>query len=362
MLLILRPPHLLKTGSDVLNESMMQELNACGLPCKILELWSETAARVLFTKRLPGAHYFFGKIIVPLCHRMLQAELKHANAVMVNGFSGYNPNQYVALELKIQKNGAKYLFFIQDDWLDIEDRRKATLKCISLSDATVVPTYALRERFLRDAPTANIVVLEEPIDVMRVRPSKAVEKSGNADLKPVILWTGNPANIRELPGAFGLLKEIADQLPFTLRVVSGQRKPSLDLPFHWDWRPYSERAESENLAGATLGLAPLKDTPYNRCKDMYKIKTYFAAGIPVVASPVGHNCDMVVNGVTGFLATTHQEWTESILRLLRDPVLSKAMGRNARQDCIRRFSHKAVAASWVSALKPFSMPVGGNNR
>lgn len=63
-----------------------------------------------------------------------------------------------------------------------------------------------------------------------------------------------------------------------------------------------------------------------------------ACGLPVVASPVGVNSTIVEHGVTGFLASTDEEWRTSIARLLSDPDLRRRMGAAGRQKVERSYS------------------------
>ena len=44
-----------------------------------------------------------------------------------------------------------------------------------------------------------------------------------------------------------------------------------------------------------------------------------AAGLPVVANPVGMNREMVLHGQTGFLAGTREEWAQAVAMLAADP-------------------------------------------
>ena len=60
-----------------------------------------------------------------------------------------------------------------------------------------------------------------------------------------------------------------------------------------------------------------------------------AAGLPVVANPVGMNREMVLHGQTGFLAETRDEWAQAVATLAADPALRARMGaagaENGRQ-------------------------------
>ncbi|OHB81064.1 MAG: hypothetical protein A2V98_23325 [Planctomycetes bacterium RBG_16_64_12] len=63
-----------------------------------------------------------------------------------------------------------------------------------------------------------------------------------------------------------------------------------------------------------------------------------AAGLPVVANPVGMNRRMVVHGRTGLLATTPAEWAAAIRRLGADPGLRRRMGAAGRRLVEDEFS------------------------
>ena len=76
---------------------------------------------------------------------------------------------------------------------------------------------------------------------------------------------------------------------------------------------------------------PLDDTEWERGKCGYKLLQYMAAGRPVVASPVGVNPEIVEPGVTGFLATTTEEWRTALTRLRDDPALRTRMGEAGRR-------------------------------
>jgi glycosyltransferase involved in cell wall biosynthesis len=63
-----------------------------------------------------------------------------------------------------------------------------------------------------------------------------------------------------------------------------------------------------------------------------------AAGLPVVANPVGMNREMVRDGETGFLASTPVEWARAIQTLANDPVLRARLGCAGREFVQRHYS------------------------
>ena len=80
-----------------------------------------------------------------------------------------------------------------------------------------------------------------------------------------------------------------------------------------------------------VGVMPLPDEPWARGKCAYKLIQYMACGLPVVASPVGMNREVVKHGVNGFLATTESEWEEALLHLASDADLRHRMGQEGRR-------------------------------
>jgi sugar transferase (PEP-CTERM/EpsH1 system associated) len=73
-----------------------------------------------------------------------------------------------------------------------------------------------------------------------------------------------------------------------------------------------------------------------------------ATGLPVLATAVGGNPELVTDGVTGALvpAGNVQAMADGLERLVADPVRSRALGRAGRQEVERRFSLDAMVASY----------------
>jgi hypothetical protein len=92
-----------------------------------------------------------------------------------------------------------------------------------------------------------------------------------------------------------------------------------------------------------------------------------AAGLPVVANPVGMNRQLVVDGRTGLWAETPAEWAAAIRRLAFDPQLRQRMGAAGRRVIQRKYGvqrwgpelAEAIATAAVRAGAPRVARFGG---
>lgn len=101
---------------------------------------------------------------------------------------------------------------------------------------------------------------------------------------------------------------------------------------------WSEEEEVAQIASLDVGIMPLPDAPWERGKCGYKLIQYMACGLPVVASPVGVNRDIVRQGENGFLAETADEWAEALSALARDQGLRQRMGEQGRRQVAERYT------------------------
>jgi glycosyltransferase involved in cell wall biosynthesis len=116
---------------------------------------------------------------------------------------------------------------------------------------------------------------------------------------------------------------------------------------------WSEAAERIALASADIGISWVPDDMWSRGKCGLKVLQYMAAGLPVVANPVGVHSELIRHGETGFLADTPNQWAEAIRRLAHEPELRRRMGRAGRQRVETSFSVPVGAARWLTLLERF---------
>lgn len=113
---------------------------------------------------------------------------------------------------------------------------------------------------------------------------------------------------------------------------------------------WSSEGEAEALASSHIGIAPLPDNTFTRGKCGLKILQYMAAGLPVIASPVGVNADLVRDDVTGYTAVEESDWIVAIQRLAADAGRRKCLGEEGRRICNEYFTFDRVFQRLIASL------------
>jgi glycosyltransferase involved in cell wall biosynthesis len=75
-----------------------------------------------------------------------------------------------------------------------------------------------------------------------------------------------------------------------------------------------------------------------------------AAGLPVIASPVGANAQIVQQDETGRLADTPAKWMTAIFNLSDDAELRRRMGTAGRERVEREYSLDRAVQVWANLL------------
>jgi glycosyltransferase involved in cell wall biosynthesis len=115
--------------------------------------------------------------------------------------------------------------------------------------------------------------------------------------------------------------------------------------------PWSEETEAADVHRFDVGIMPLPDGPFEKGKCGYKLIQYMAAGIPVVASPVGINSQIVEHGINGFLASSESEWAQALEYLRDNPEERKRMGIAGRKKVETEYDLAVTAPQLLHLLE-----------
>lgn len=172
-----------------------------------------------------------------------------------------------------------------------------------------------------------------------------------------VVWIGLPENLMCLEIVRGVLEELSSLHPdLKLRVVSS-RTPGCEIP-RVEAVPWSDDVEAEALSTAGIGIMPPTDDDCSRGKCGFKLLQYMAAGLTVVASSVGANRDLVVDGTPGCLVDPLADWYQALRRLLCDPDMARAMGAAGRRRAGAIFDRRRFATNVLRHVETI-VPVRG---
>jgi glycosyltransferase involved in cell wall biosynthesis len=168
-----------------------------------------------------------------------------------------------------------------------------------------------------------------------------------------LVWVGSSSTLRGLEQFTPTLSAIGRAVPHSrLKIICDRFIDIHDLPV--DRCVWSETTEPAEIAAADIGIGWVPDDPWSRGKCGLKVLQYQAAGLPVVANPVGVQANFVRNGITGFQASTTEQWVNAIRVLASDANLRRTMGDSGRRQVEEKYSVAAGAAMWIEALKSFA--------
>lgn len=149
-------------------------------------------------------------------------------------------------------------------------------------------------------------------------------------------WIGSPSTLKYLEPIVPVLNWLQQYYPIKFLLINGKSK--INFVGELVSIPWTEEGEIDAIQKMDIGIMPLPDNPWERGKCAYKIIQYMGCGLPVVASPIGMNKEVVVHGENGFLASTNEEWISALEKLIVDPQLRKDFGKKGREKVLNKYT------------------------
>lgn len=251
--------------------------------------------------------------------------------------------------------GIPVIFHIDDDLLAVPaslgaakfkaynspERVQALRENIERSDLFYVSTAELRKRFEEHGiktPTAagDIYCSVAPSDIGALLPPAT---------GPLIGYMGTGGHSADLAMVLPAVCDVMDQLPSLNFEVFGTIKMPGELErFGRRVRHVAPVADYADFIpylrslGWWVGLAPLEDNPFNRCKADTKWVEYSLAGMAVVASDIVVYRRACADGA-GVLADGRAAWRQSMLDLLLNPTLRGSTMAAAQRKLREHYTH-----------------------
>lgn len=212
-------------------------------------------------------------------------------------------------------------------------RFRSTVRC---ADVVIAGNEFLCQQAARCALSANVELFPTCIDTRRYPITLRRERRSGLRL----VWIGSRSTMPVLLELRAHLEQAARHVAgLTLHVICdafpdlGQVSVRRSV--------WTEANEVAMLAEADVGISWLPDHPWSLGKCGLKVLQYMAAGLPVVANPVGVHLAQIRPGATGYLATSPAEWSEALAELASADWERKRMGVAARQLVNQRYNAEA---------------------
>lgn len=186
-----------------------------------------------------------------------------------------------------------------------------------------------------NAGAKQVEILPTVVDI-----NKYPQKAKFADTIVKIGWVGSPTTMKYLLTLEKVFRKLGERYKLELLLINaaGTQIPDLGVPTRLI--PWSEETEGELISDFDIGIMPLPDDNWERGKCSYKLIQYMACALPIVASPVGMNKDVVREGWNGFLAKDAHDWEDALEKLIQDLDLRIRLGHNGRKLVEEEYSLK----------------------
>lgn len=225
------------------------------------------------------------------------------------------------------------------------------------SDCIIVTNQYLKDT-IDKAYQEKVYILPTTDKTLREHDIKAaIEK--RKEIYPEMInciWIGVPINLYNLQSVLPFLEQAGKKLrqqgkQLILRVLC-----SKDFEFQSKYVKIENISWSRNavvnaLYDSHFGIMPLNDNEFTRGKGGFKLIQYMSAALPVIASPVGYNNE-IINSTFGFLAEG-SSWISSIVCLSEDVNKWSEYCVNAYAEYNKHFNYKSGLKLWRNIIGKF---------
>jgi glycosyltransferase involved in cell wall biosynthesis len=178
----------------------------------------------------------------------------------------------------------------------------------------------------------------------------------------ILVWQGLPCNFMQIESIFPVLSQLAKKHKFTLHLITNTGDDifgTIILPrirrirkeFNIVCKHWSLETRVADLLEGDIGVAPLIEDDWTRCKSNNKIASYMAMAIPTVGTPIPAYKETIKCGINGYLASAEEDWYNYLERLLIDHNLRKEIGNRGRETILAHFTLEKVGDRWLEFFR-----------
>jgi glycosyltransferase involved in cell wall biosynthesis len=184
------------------------------------------------------------------------------------------------------------------------------------------------------------------VDVKNFKKHK-VKKSGIINIG----WMGGSNHTNDLEMIRDTIQKILKKFPhvrFNTFGFQPEWAKTTEHCIHHTWVTFDKYYKKLGSLDFDIGVAPLVDNEFNRCKSNLRVLEYSAMAVPTVASRVVPFQDIRPN-ITGYLAKDQSEWFAHLSALITRPKLRERIGNNA-YNAIKRNNNPDKWAGYYARI------------
>jgi glycosyltransferase involved in cell wall biosynthesis len=191
----------------------------------------------------------------------------------------------------------------------------------------------------------QVMLIPTTIDTIKAHNRTKDQKTA----KVVIGWTGTHSTMPYLHLIEDALRELEEKHDFEFLVISNA-PPDLNLR-SLTYLPWKIETEIGDLLRINIGLMPSKTDEWAKGKCGFKAIQFMSLGIPVIATAVGVNFDIIKNDYNGYLCSDKSEWVVTMEKLLKDAGLRSEMGDRAKKEIVDIYSVEANKSLYLKVFQ-----------
>lgn len=220
-------------------------------------------------------------------------------------------------------------------------------KCLTIADGVVASTPWLATRMRKY--NKNVYICGNGLDLGRY---DHVDKPIK-DTPPIIGWSGGTGHLAAFRGIAGAIRDVMwenDGIQFVsvgedFTELVNSDKSLEGRCHHLKWADMY--VYPENISCFDIAVAPSESNDFFRAKSQLRYYESGAMSIPTIGSPL---YDEIVEGVTGFVAYSDNDWFRHLNYLVNNREEAEKMGKAAREDVVEKYTDKARVCEWEAAV------------
>jgi glycosyltransferase involved in cell wall biosynthesis len=252
-----------------------------------------------------------------------------------------------------------------DDWIELNkdspfkvehkryDAYRTITRTMEVADMVTTTTKYLANKLKKY--NNNVVVLPNYIDIDEWNLPLIYNDTGTIRIG----WVGSITHVDDVKMIVEPIKSICKEFKNVQLVTMGDPRVGAlfkGLPVEsQNGVPYDAYPAKLRSLRLDIGLAPLQDNVFNRCKSNIKWLEYSLVGVPGVYSPIVYtdevNHSVHFDGIYGQVAENEEQWYRCIKNYIICENLRKDIASRARGCVISGYTLKTNIKRWVKAYK-----------